>query len=183
MEQTFEKYEFGLKDVSIKIQRKVTDSGIKQNKCNQCDFASSHTTDMRRHLRTHSGEKPNICNLCGFASVQAGSLKTHLKTHSGERLNKYNQCDFAFCANCARYLQFGGDQKWHFRSPKRKSETTFINQIPPLNLGKITSGTHFRHSKVFFASGFLLHQNVLNRYNGQKKHFRVAKMRSQSDFS
>ena len=47
-------------------------------------------------------------------------------------------------------MRFWGYQKWHIRSPKRKSETTFIDQIPPLNLGKITLGTHFCHSKVVF---------------------------------
>ena len=46
--------------------------------------------------------------------------------------------------------RFRGCQKWHFQSPKRKSETTFIDQLPPLNLKKITSGMHFRNSKVFF---------------------------------
>ena len=38
---------------------------------------------------------------------------------------------------CTIFAIWGG-QKWHFQSPKRKSETTFIDQIPPLNLGKIT---------------------------------------------
>ena len=29
----------------------------KSNKCDQCDYAFSHTGDLRRHLKTHSGEK------------------------------------------------------------------------------------------------------------------------------
>ena len=35
----------------------------------------------------------------------------------------------------------------HFRSPKRKTETTFIDLITPQNEGKLTSVT-FGHSKV-----------------------------------
>ena len=50
----------------------------------------------------------------------------------------------------AQILKFWGLQKWYFRHPKRKSGTTFINQIPPRDQGKITSGSHFCHSKVFF---------------------------------
>ena len=51
--------------------------------------------------------------------------------------------------NCP-ILRFWGYQKWHFRCPKRKSETTFIDQITPLNLEKNTLGTHFGHLKVVF---------------------------------
>ena len=42
------------------------DIGEKLNKCNQCDFASSQTSNLRRHLKTHSGEKLNKCNQCEF---------------------------------------------------------------------------------------------------------------------
>ena len=60
-------------------------SGEKSNKCNQCDYASYHAGDLRRHLKRHSGEKSNKCNQCNYASSQAGVLRIHLKTHSGEK--------------------------------------------------------------------------------------------------
>ena len=41
-------------------------------------------------------------------------------------------------------------QKRHFRSPKRKTETTFIDLITPQNAGEFASETTFGHSKVFF---------------------------------
>ena len=52
-----------------------THNGIKSNKCNQCDFASSRAELLRGHLKTHSGEKPNKCNQCGFASSLRRSFK------------------------------------------------------------------------------------------------------------
>ena len=64
-----------------------------QNKCNMCDYTSSHAGDLRTHLKMHSGEKPNKCNQCDFASSDAGSLRRHLKKHSGEKSNKCNKCD------------------------------------------------------------------------------------------
>ena len=67
----------------------------KQNKCNQCDFASAQAGNLRRHLTMHSGEKSNKCNHCNYVSSQAGHLRAHLKTHSGEKSNKCNQCDYA----------------------------------------------------------------------------------------
>ena len=70
-------------------------SGEKSNKCNQCDYASSHAGHLKTHLKTHSGEKPNKCNQCDFASSMASNLRKHLKTHSGEKSNKCNQCDYA----------------------------------------------------------------------------------------
>ena len=56
MEQTLENCDFGLKDENVKILRKNTDNVIKSNKCNQCDYASSHAGNLRAHLKKHSGE-------------------------------------------------------------------------------------------------------------------------------
>ena len=80
MAQTCKNYDFGLK--GEEILKKKTDSDIKSNKCNQCEYAFSRAGDLRTHLRIHSGEKSNKCNQCSFASAQAGNLKKHLKTHS-----------------------------------------------------------------------------------------------------
>ena len=57
------------------------------NKYNQCDYASSQVSHLRRHLKTHSGEKSNKCNQCDYASSYASALRTHLKTHSGGKSN------------------------------------------------------------------------------------------------
>ena len=66
-------YDFSLKDSNVEILKKTIKNVIKSNKCNQCDYASSHTGDLRRHLKTHSGEKSNECNQCDFASTLAGN--------------------------------------------------------------------------------------------------------------
>ena len=83
MEQTLENYDVGL--IEENVREKKTNSGEKSNKCNQCDYASSETGDLRRHLKTHSGEKSNKCNQCDYATSHAGTLRRHLKTHSGEK--------------------------------------------------------------------------------------------------
>ena len=59
------------------------------NKCDQCNFASIHAGNMKKHLKRHSGEKPNKCTQCDYAFSQASNLRRHLKTHSGEKLNIY----------------------------------------------------------------------------------------------
>ena len=90
-----ESFKFGLKDANVKILQQTIQNVIKSNKCNQCEYASSHTGNLRTHLKTHSREKSNKCNQCDYASSQAGDLRRHFKTHSGEKSNKCNQCDYA----------------------------------------------------------------------------------------
>ena len=87
MDQNHEQRDFG-KNTSNEIPRRGTDVRENSNKCNQCEYASSHAGHLRTHLEMHSGEKSNKCNLCDFASVHAGNLRTHLKTHGGEKSNK-----------------------------------------------------------------------------------------------
>ena len=89
-----ENYDFVLKGANVKNPKKTADNVIKSNKCNQCDYASSHAGRLRTHLKTHSGEKSNKCNQCDYTSSHAGNLRQHLKTHSGEKSNKCSQCDF-----------------------------------------------------------------------------------------
>ena len=55
MEQTCQNDDFGLK--AEEILKKKIDNAIKSNKCNQCDYASSHAGDVRKHMKIHSGEK------------------------------------------------------------------------------------------------------------------------------
>ena len=63
--------------------------------CNQCNFASSHPSNLRTHRKIHHGEKSNKCDRCDYASSQKSNLKRHLKTHSEEKSNKCNQCYYA----------------------------------------------------------------------------------------
>ena len=102
-------------DVNVKAPMEVTGTGQgkSSNKCNQCEYASSHTGNLRTHLKSHRGEKPNKCSQCDYASSEAGHLRTHLKTHSGEKSNKCSQCDYAShdAGNLRRHLKRHSDEK------------------------------------------------------------------------
>ena len=76
MEKTCDKYDFGLKDVNVKILGKTTENVIKPNKCNQCDyaFASSQASDLRRHLKMHSAvekSQTNATNVTLYPIIEA----------------------------------------------------------------------------------------------------------------
>ena len=79
----------------------------RSNKCNQCEYASSQASNLRRHLKAHTGEKSNKCNQCDYASSVACHLRRHLKTHGGEKSNKCNQCEYASfeAGNLRRHLK------------------------------------------------------------------------------
>ena len=85
MEEVLENSGFGFNYSNFKILNKTTDNGTKSIKCNQCDYASSRTGDLRNHLKTHSGEKSNKCHQYEYASSQAGDLRKHLKMHCREK--------------------------------------------------------------------------------------------------
>ena len=65
--------------------RNTNNEGVKSNKCNQCNFASSQLGDLRKHMKIHSGEKSNKCNQCDYVSSQADNLRRHLRTHTVEK--------------------------------------------------------------------------------------------------
>ena len=84
MDQNFEPRDCS-KSTANQVSMRETEGREKSNKCNQCDFASSYASHLRRHLKTHSGEKPNKCNQCDYASGYTSALRRHLKTHIGKK--------------------------------------------------------------------------------------------------
>ena len=45
--------------------------------CPVCQKVMKTSKDIRRHLRVHTGEKPYKCNQCDYASTQSYNLKLH----------------------------------------------------------------------------------------------------------
>ena len=66
MDQGLESYDLSANNESKKAPVRVEKGGQgkSSNKCNQCDYASSHLGNLKRHLTVYSGEKSNKCNQC-----------------------------------------------------------------------------------------------------------------------
>ena len=91
MDKNLENCDLSKHNENIKAPKKVTKTGMKSHKCNQCDFATYKAGNLRIHSKMHSGEKPIKCNQCDYASSWAHNLRTHLKIHSREKSNKCSQ--------------------------------------------------------------------------------------------
>ncbi|XP_054710162.1 myoneurin-like [Uloborus diversus] len=58
----------------IEITRKI-------HTCTICNYKSSGTSNMKKHLRKHTGEKPYVCSVCQKAFTQQHNLKYHIRSH------------------------------------------------------------------------------------------------------
>ena len=94
-------------------KKNVMNESEKPFKCpfEGCDYATSRSHDLKRHLRTHTGEKPFKCPFegCDFATSRSGHLKEHMRTHTGEKPYKcpFEGCDYA--------TSWSGNLKKHMR--------------------------------------------------------------------
>jgi uncharacterized Zn-finger protein len=63
--------------------------GPRRFKCDWqgCNYASSGSGHMKRHVRTHTGERPYVCAWegCTYSASQSGHLVQHMRSHTGER--------------------------------------------------------------------------------------------------
>ena len=54
--------------------------------CTLCGRASSTSSHLTRHMRTHSGDRPYACTTCGMAFARSGDLTRHCaKVHALEQ--------------------------------------------------------------------------------------------------
>ena len=115
MEENFENKNLNLKNSLVK----KANNAIKSNKCNQCDYASSHTVNLRAHLKTHSGEKSNKCNQCNYACILSyGQFEDtfenenlSLKDNNAIKSNKCSQCDFGILL-CKLFVDTFENTQW-----------------------------------------------------------------------
>ncbi|XP_032811278.1 uncharacterized protein LOC116942922 [Petromyzon marinus] len=68
----------------------------KPYQCELCGWSYSHTSNLKRHLRTHTGERPYRCNVCGKTFSQSCHMRSHKRTHTGERPYRCDVCGKTF---------------------------------------------------------------------------------------
>ena len=80
-------------------ERKVIQKPLRCLQCNKYSFSS--VSKLAKHLMTHTGDKPHLCEQCDYASSHPGNLKRHIRTHhSGikpEPRKNPNRCSFPLC--------------------------------------------------------------------------------------
>ena len=101
------------KVVSPKFDAKMNGSF----KCNQCHYATSYGTNIRRYLKSHSGEKSYIWNQCQRKSVDGtieNSLRRKAKQLQSMGLCSYYQKQFESSLAKSLYRKFTRMQPMRF---------------------------------------------------------------------
>ena len=59
------------------------------NYCLKCPYSTSSVSKLVKHLMTHTGDKPHKCDQCDYASYHPGNLKRHIvNNHSTVEMPK-----------------------------------------------------------------------------------------------
>ncbi|XP_066263265.1 zinc finger protein 845-like [Branchiostoma lanceolatum] len=77
-----------------RVRTKPTGDG-KSYKCDQCDYATARTHDLKSHMSKHTGEKPYKCEVCCYVTSRLFDLKKHITKRTGEIPYKCNLCNYA----------------------------------------------------------------------------------------
>ena len=70
-------------------------TGEKPYSCNHCEYKTTSSSGLRRHVMIHSGEKEKMCTICNYSCSATKDLKIHMMMkHAGERPHKCNRCNY-----------------------------------------------------------------------------------------
>ena len=99
-------------------------SGEKPFSCEQCDYSSTQSQNLKTHKLTHTGEKPFACKQCNYSCSHNSSMKYHMLSHTGKKPFTCKQCNYS-CKG-SRDLKMHMEKhnvKRNF-TPNRKKHTT-----------------------------------------------------------
>jgi len=69
-----------------------------KHECHVCGEAFSWPSRLQQHMTVHTGDKPYRCQVCDKACSHSSTLKKHMKTvHGGEKSHICQTCGKAFC--------------------------------------------------------------------------------------
>ena len=70
-------------------------SGEKPFSCEQCDYSSTQSQNLKTHKLTHTGEKPFACKQCNYSCSHYSSMKYHMLSHTGKKPFTCKQCNYS----------------------------------------------------------------------------------------
>ena len=114
------------KEIKIKMNYLCFHSGQKPFMCDQCNYSSANSSNLKVHKRTHTGEKSYTCNKCSFSSKDSTNLQKHVaKKHREQpKVWKTNELFSLYDTIMQVFFLFLFKKKWilfiYFALPRKR---------------------------------------------------------------
>ena len=99
-------------------------SGEKPFSCEQCDYSSTQSQNLKTHKLTHTGEKPFACKQCNYSCSHYSSMKYHMLSHTGEKPFACKQCNYSCKGSRDLKMHMEKHNVKRNSTPNRKKHTT-----------------------------------------------------------
>ena len=166
LKRHIERIHFGKTDFPVRRARKRGQNEIREQKCDECDYKTTTTTDLKHHKQSEHGNVKFPCNICEYQGKSERTLSAHKRTtHS---IMKY------FCEFCPYKTGVNGKRNFlhHIKYKHGDGVAPKIYSCGMCEATFVHSKSIAQHVKIIH-EGFRISCNMCEYKTTQKIHLKT----------